>query len=213
MQSLALPRPTSLATRPSGRPVESEDGLAKFRSKFSPTRPEQHGYPSPPMSEPHSPVRRPAQTSEAIRLSYPTHGITTQTPKASLPLQPPASSSFESRTALGAHGSSHHPLSYPSGTLGQEGQRYGDVPTQQSYGYRYATAIHPYATGGQLGGSIVQQATRIAPPPARPNKPARRTKAHVASACVNCKKAHLSCDVQRPCGRCVSSGKQVSTRE
>jgi hypothetical protein len=50
----------------------------------------------------------------------------------------------------------------------------------------------------------------IAPPPTRPAKPARRTKAHVASACVNCKKAHLSCDVQRPCGRCVASGKQVS---
>jgi hypothetical protein len=32
----------------------------------------------------------------------------------------------------------------------------------------------------------------------------------VASACVNCKRAHLSCDVQRPCARCVASGKQVS---
>lgn len=41
-------------------------------------------------------------------------------------------------------------------------------------------------------------------------KPARRTKAHVQSACYNCKKAHLSCDVQRPCQRCVTSGKHVS---
>lgn len=57
---------------------------------------------------------------------------------------------------------------------------------------------------------MVQQGAMIAPPPSRPTKPARRTKAHVASACVNCKKAHLSCDVQRPCGRCVASGKQVS---
>lgn len=38
----------------------------------------------------------------------------------------------------------------------------------------------------------------------------RKSKAHVASACINCKRAHLSCDVQRPCQRCVSSGKQVS---
>ncbi|KAK3073605.1 hypothetical protein LTR53_004660 [Teratosphaeriaceae sp. CCFEE 6253] len=36
----------------------------------------------------------------------------------------------------------------------------------------------------------------------------RRSKTHVASACVNCKRAHLSCDVQRPCARCVASGKQ-----
>lgn len=38
-------------------------------------------------------------------------------------------------------------------------------------------------------------------------KPTRRTKAHVASACVNCKKKHLGCDSARPCRRCVLSGK------
>ncbi|RMY51750.1 hypothetical protein D0864_14366, partial [Hortaea werneckii] len=36
----------------------------------------------------------------------------------------------------------------------------------------------------------------------------RRSKTHVASACINCKRAHLSCDVNRPCARCVASGKQ-----
>lgn len=41
-------------------------------------------------------------------------------------------------------------------------------------------------------------------------KPTRRTKAHVASACVNCKKKHLGCDPARPCRRCVLSGKEVS---
>ncbi|KAI4641619.1 hypothetical protein J4E93_007716 [Alternaria ventricosa] len=60
---------------------------------------------------------------------------------------------------------------------------------------------------------MVQQGAMIAPPPSRPTKPARRTKAHVASACVNCKKAHLSCDVQRPCGRCVASGKQDTCKD
>lgn len=38
----------------------------------------------------------------------------------------------------------------------------------------------------------------------------RRTKAHVASACVNCKKKHLGCDSARPCRRCVLAGKAVS---
>jgi hypothetical protein len=43
------------------------------------------------------------------------------------------------------------------------------------------------------------------------HKPTRRTKAHVASACVNCKKKHLGCDSARPCRRCVLAGKAVGT--
>lgn len=39
----------------------------------------------------------------------------------------------------------------------------------------------------------------------------RRQKAHVAKACVNCKKAHLSCDDARPCNRCKTTGKEVCT--
>ena len=38
---------------------------------------------------------------------------------------------------------------------------------------------------------------------------ARRAKAHVPSACVNCKKKHLACETRRPCNRCVQAGKQV----
>ncbi|KAJ5811320.1 hypothetical protein N7474_007621 [Penicillium riverlandense] len=41
-------------------------------------------------------------------------------------------------------------------------------------------------------------------------RPTRRTKAHVASACVNCKKKHLGCDSARPCRRCVLAGKASS---
>lgn len=37
----------------------------------------------------------------------------------------------------------------------------------------------------------------------------RRTKAHIAKACQNCRKAHLSCDEARPCARCFAAGKQV----
>jgi hypothetical protein len=51
-------------------------------------------------------------------------------------------------------------------------------------------------------------------PPSRtlPQKTTRRTKAHVASACVNCKKKHLGCDPARPCRRCVLSNKEVSSK-
>ncbi|UZJ53858.1 hypothetical protein CBS101457_003178 [Exobasidium rhododendri] len=32
-------------------------------------------------------------------------------------------------------------------------------------------------------------------------------KSHVPSACLNCKRAHLACDVSRPCRRCINLGK------
>lgn len=41
---------------------------------------------------------------------------------------------------------------------------------------------------------------------------ARRAKAHVPSACVNCKKKHLACETKRPCNRCVVNGKEVSSQ-
>lgn len=37
----------------------------------------------------------------------------------------------------------------------------------------------------------------------------RRAKAHVPSACVNCKRKHLRCEQRRPCHRCVQAGKEV----
>ncbi|KAJ2380029.1 hypothetical protein GGI23_007870, partial [Coemansia sp. RSA 2559] len=42
---------------------------------------------------------------------------------------------------------------------------------------------------------------------AKPPRTGRGAKPHVPSACTNCKKAHLACDLQRPCRRCVNSGK------
>ncbi|KAF9116908.1 hypothetical protein BGX27_008992 [Mortierella sp. AM989] len=41
----------------------------------------------------------------------------------------------------------------------------------------------------------------------------KSTKAHVPSACINCKKAHLACDLSRPCKRCVSVGKDDTCRD
>lgn len=222
MQSLSLPRPTSISSTPFGR-SEPEDGLAKFRSKFSPTRPEQQSYPSPPMSESHSPARRPAQTSEAARLAYPSSVGASQRHETGLPLPLPSSSLFDSRSSLVTTASNPQrplypgeqqphraqPLHYQTGRQTDQ-HGYSGVPNAQNYGYAYPSHALPPYPGSQHGGPIGQQATMIAPALARPTKPARRTKAHVASACVNCKKAHLSCDVQRPCGRCVASGKQVS---
>ncbi|KAL8796572.1 MAG: hypothetical protein Q9182_007349 [Xanthomendoza sp. 2 TL-2023] len=39
---------------------------------------------------------------------------------------------------------------------------------------------------------------------------ARRAKAHVPSACVNCKRKHLACETKRPCNRCLQTGKEAT---
>ncbi|ORX94092.1 hypothetical protein K493DRAFT_315661 [Basidiobolus meristosporus CBS 931.73] len=43
--------------------------------------------------------------------------------------------------------------------------------------------------------------------PTRSSNSKRVNKTHVPSACANCKKAHLACDVSRPCKRCIAMGK------
>ncbi|KAI9472450.1 MAG: hypothetical protein EXX96DRAFT_489018 [Benjaminiella poitrasii] len=41
----------------------------------------------------------------------------------------------------------------------------------------------------------------------------RTNKIHVSAACINCKKAHLACDVSRPCQRCISTDKADTCRD
>lgn len=223
MQSLSLPRPNSHPPTPFGRITEPEAGLVKLFSKFSPSRSEQQGYPSPPMSEPHSPSLRSARLVETERRQYPVPVSLSHRVEPGLPLPPPSSALFDPRQPLpsqsnaqrppypGAQHSPHQAHHYQPGRA-TEYASYAAPPAPQTYGYGYPPPVgtSSYVSGAQHAGPQAQPAAMIAPPTARPTKPARRTKAHVASACVNCKKAHLSCDVQRPCGRCVSSGKQVS---
>lgn len=38
----------------------------------------------------------------------------------------------------------------------------------------------------------------------------KAVKAHVSSACLNCKRAHLACDAERPCRRCTKLGKTAT---
>lgn len=235
MQSLSLPRPTLLPSSPfaAGRHQEPGQGLVKFQPHFSPGRPEQqHSYPSPPMSDSHSPARRPAHVVESEgQHPYPPplheprpHPPQTPSlldPRSPHPPQNP--SLLDPRSATLPHAVAHQrplylgespsrgpPMHYQPGRPLESPS--ASVPVPQNYVYGYPQpGVPTYLWNQGLGpGPQVQQGAIIAPQQSRQAKPARRTKAHVASACVNCKKAHLSCDVQRPCGRCVASGKQVS---
>ena len=57
--------------------------------------------------------------------------------------------------------------------------------------------------------SINQDSPELHHLTAGPPGVARRAKAHVPSACVNCKRKHLACETRRPCNRCVQTGKEV----
>ncbi|KAL8296014.1 hypothetical protein RB600_001481 [Gaeumannomyces tritici] len=84
---------------------------------------------------------------------------------------------------------------------------------------------HPYSPHHVPGPELGPAPSMVGPPapyslPPRPPtqegqpytspKTQRKAKGHVASACVPCKKAHLRCDAQRPCSRCISNGKEDS---
>lgn len=217
MQSLSLPRPTSLPSTPFGRYQDSGSSLAKFPLHSSPGRPEQHSYPSPPMSDSHSPARRSAHVVEPEGLTYPPPMLETRRLERLTPHSTPPSM-LDPRSATVAHSLVQQRPVYPGETQSRpppmhyQPSPYGTVHSPQNYVHNYSHQnVTPYlGSQGSGPGAQVQSAAVIAPQPLRTYKPARRTKAHVASACVNCKKAHLSCDVQRPCGRCVASGKQVS---
>ncbi|KAI1409618.1 hypothetical protein F5Y13DRAFT_193123 [Hypoxylon sp. FL1857] len=71
----------------------------------------------------------------------------------------------------------------------------------------------PPVVGPSLGPSTYAMPTNpqgAENPPYTSPKSQRKTKGHVASACVPCKRAHLRCDAQRPCSRCLSNGKEDS---
>ncbi|KXJ92180.1 hypothetical protein Micbo1qcDRAFT_60062 [Microdochium bolleyi] len=77
--------------------------------------------------------------------------------------------------------------------------------TENSYSGSATTSLAgPTFPGSapQQGGSANSETTPRSSPKAQ-----RKTKGHVASACVPCKRAHLRCDAQRPCSRCISNGK------
>lgn len=102
--------------------------------------------------------------------------------------------------------SSPYPLTPRLPGLGQgQGQGQGQGTLQERNYFPQRAAI-PFST--QPLGLQISEFGRTTGP-LRLGRSSRRGKTHVQKACVNCKKAHLSCDAQRPCARCIASGKQV----
>ena len=151
-------------------------------------------YPSPPMSNPSSPPQTaPEQlgaTTSGARSFIPAGAIA---PPPGFGNQPPAPPSVQQPSKL-----------LPPPPAGQ----LFSIPPPTSYGAPYPTSAFGAVQGQQATPTGAIASSSVSPTMSRP---ARKSKSHVASACINCKRAHLSCDVNRPCARCVASGKQVKT--
>ena len=143
-------------------------------------------YPSPPMSRPPSPL---PPTSEISVYTSGEIQPATQQALAS------GTTSFRSTASQIQPWTTSERTSLAAPPLGPFASRYTELGTLQT-SQSFATPPVPSFTGPNATGASA-------------SRTGRKSKAHVASACVNCKRAHLSCDVQRPCGRCVASGKQV----
>jgi hypothetical protein len=176
-----------------------------------------HSLPSPPMSDsPTSPKR--SQFSES-RPVHPVSAISAP-PTATFA---PASSIMTSQVLPAPSGLPHYGYGAPTTDPGVSGylasyhrsraqsnpsQHGAFMPTAPSMGlpmgYGGPQPLYQFSAGvsGPLSSAAASKLTRSG---------SRRAKAHVAKACQNCKKAHLSCDEHRPCNRCIATRKEVGS--
>lgn len=155
-------------------------------------------YPSPPMSRPPSPGQEETRDLSRTSATVEAASITA--------LSAPATSAITSGATHTEAFPAYNPQIFiqPSFTASPASTYRAQQPqllvsTQQSTYTRVPQT-------GAVGFAVQPEASSSA-------RPLRKVKAHVASACINCKRAHLSCDVQRPCRRCVDSGREVRSRE
>jgi len=153
-------------------------------------------YPSPPMSNPPSPTRHlpdpPFSSSTSVQQFQPPTTTTATTTSGLVPIQGRLTAY---PTTFGASPFTHQTVQPHS----RAPPPFTYTPTGATTGYGTESAVGTQHSAPNVGESDSPGL-----------RGGRKSKAHVASACVNCKRAHLSCDVQRPCARCVAAGKQVS---
>lgn len=191
-----------LGTHPLERKDQHRPSQAQWKRKVSSacTLSALLSYPSPPMSSPPSPPN-PASNIPRATSHRPASQFTSSA-DSSTPFSTEAS---HSTAAVSAQPSSH-------------GQTASDAPPSHYFNPPFApqtlvtSPLPSFEFASQPAPATGVAQLRLPPLPAETTsagRSGRKLKAHVASACVNCKRAHLSCDIQRPCTRCISSGKQV----
>src|SRR5579871_4928102 len=174
-------------------------------------------YPSPPMSDsPTSPrtssqqpptsSRNGSGTLAPVTTSVPAVGITPRVQVAPHPVTdqsqvyPPPQPQPQQQQSL--YGSQRQDLQPRPPGLGVPGRTVYSEPFASSSQIHMAQAFGTQQFGVQAPlGLYAGPISAPTPSVPRISRTSRRTKAHVAKACQNCKKAHLSCDEARPCSR------------
>lgn len=221
---LSVGRPVESAPFPPGNRHGASNTLF-HEGKFSWDPPKQRtepivrsgGYPSPPMSG--SPPFESARTAQAPSSSNssPHHGILSDAsqPRWTLDQQIgtisnrprgmiPMSNTYPQETPRAPHirRRSEHRLP-PLLTYNTPESISSLHGTPRQPYVSPAPSITPQSAASQIRNPVSEPSVRVTSPRSQ-----RKTKGHVASACVPCKRAHLRCDAQRPCSRCVSHGKE-----
>ncbi|KAK1593870.1 uncharacterized protein LY79DRAFT_513830 [Colletotrichum navitas] len=199
----------------------------------TPARP--RAYPSPPMSgspPPHPPKANPeAGDRGQLHGSYPSTnpqdayrgGLPPPPPTATTIHQselrgPPLHQSLPPPQPRSYHAEQQDRMSYayprPDDHLRNTPSGYAHLANQalqqRPQPYMHMSGPPPSQPAGphQHGYATTMSQTSQDSAPYTSPKTQRKTKGHVASACVPCKRAHLRCDAQRPCSRCTSNGKE-----
>ena len=165
-------------------------------------------YPSPPMSSPPSPQRKvsdiqppPVTTYAELALSAPVTSSTSSSINSafSIPAVPSILPSASQQTPSRAS-------AFTTTAAASQVPRTYSSSSNESVLYRRGSA----SSASNVPDPLPTAGPSVGPASPDQGRAGRRTKTHVANACNNCKRAHLSCDVERPCGRCVATGKTVS---
>lgn len=153
---------------------------------------------SPPLEHRSSRVLPPLSTSSSSNGSS---GSAFQLPSLSASL--PSSTSWHGRESShgGLNGTHASAFRTSREAFSAEARRTGQEPKLPSLSSGHF-ADYRQSQPESSSAAVVSPSTEE--PPQAGRKPA---KAHVPSACLNCKRAHLACDVGRPCRRCVNLGK------
>ena len=175
----------------SDRSIYHRTPKRNFNALLLYTRQEASGYPSPPMSTPPSPPGPPLELSLTTLSETTTSVVSAPATGAPLPALPAPLPEVQFAP--------HHPLVQTQYLPPFQFQAHG--PSTRSVSVPGIFQGGGVVTAGPNVGSTLSESTTV--------RSGRKSRGHVASACINCKKAHLSCDIQRPCARCVASGKQV----
>lgn len=165
----------------------------------------QRGYPSPPMSSPPSPPSSSASELSRSLVGEALANVSTIAVPANLTATnvPVPPHSYQASALPPPPLPPPHPRPLPDPSSAGDPALAGPTLFQ----HRGFGVFQPGTTAASSSSAFAVSPTDAGQPS---NRSGRKLKAHVASACVNCKRAHLSCDIQRPCARCVASGKQAS---